>query len=419
MSKWKYRGEDDADHLAKVDKIRRSKDKLKKHNRDESQFELDLERWPKLENAFKARIVEVHKRYAFLSPEPTPGEIDTRDVWLGTVARRHLQAKRGERNNIVVGDIVLCRKVGEGDKQMSTELPCAVIEHMQPRHSRIARRDPMVMEREHVLASNVDQLLVVGSYANPGVKWGLIDRYLVLAAEQGIPAIIVINKEDLLTRESEEFRAKCAVEIDYFRKLGYTVLSLQVENQTFEHAEIQHLHDLMDHKTTILSGHSGVGKSSLVNLFRPEITQVVEENSDIRYKGRHTTSYASLIKLGRGGYVIDTPGIRSFVLRERGPIELSYGFVEMRALMNLCKFRECRHIDEPGCAVIEAVGRAEISERRYNSYKGMLLGLTGREGRTRDDSRATGGRDGSEAVTAFDLSLDDETGGDESEDEEE
>ncbi|MES2745364.1 MAG: ribosome small subunit-dependent GTPase A [Bdellovibrionota bacterium] len=418
MSKWKYRG-DDTDHLAKVDKIRRSKDKLKKHNRDESQFELDKDKWPTFENAFTARVVEVHKRYAFISPEPTPGEIDTRDVWLGTVARRHLQSRRGERNNIVVGDIVLCRKTGEGDMQMSTELPCAVIEHMQPRRSRIARRDPMVMEREHVLASNVDQLLVVGSYANPGVKWGLIDRYLVLAAEQDIPAIIVINKEDLLPRESDDFRKKCDEEIAYFRKLGYTVFSLQVENQTFDDPKIRELHALMDYKTTILSGHSGVGKSSLVNLFKPEITQVVEENSDIRYKGRHTTSYASMIKLGRGGYVIDTPGIRSFVLRERGPIELSYGFIEMRGLINKCKYRECRHIDEPECAVIESVKNGEISERRYNSYKGILLGLSGREGRTRDDSREMGGRDESEGITAFDLSLEDEIGEDETSDEEE
>ena len=392
MSKWKYRGEDDADHLAKVDKIRRSKDKLKKHKRDENQFELPIDLWPSVEGCFTARVVEVHKRYAFISPEPEPNAIDTRDVWLGTVARRHLQSRRGERNNIVVGDVVLCRKNDDRDVQITTDLPCCVIEHMMPRRSRIARKDPMVMEREHVLASNVDMLLVVGSYANPGVKWGLIDRYLVLAAEQEIPAIIVINKEDLLGRESGEFRKTCDQEIEYFRGLGYKVFSLQVENQTFETPLIRELHDLMDHKTTILSGHSGVGKSSLVNLFKPEITQVVEENSDIRYKGRHTTSYASMIKLGRGGYVIDTPGIRSFVLRERGPIELSYGFVEFRALMNQCKFRECRHIDEPECAVLEAVKKGTISERRHNSYKGILLGISGREGRTRDDSREASGR---------------------------
>lgn len=407
MTKWKYRrGDEDAEHLAKVDKIRRSKDKLKKHNRDETQFELGKDLWAKAgEGWFAARIVEVHKRYAFISPEPIEGDIDTRDVWLATVARRHLQSRRGERNNIVVGDIVLCRPTDDRDVKITTDLSCCVIEHLAPRRSRIARRDPMVMEREHVLASNMDQLLVVGSYANPGVKWGLIDRYLVLAAEQEIEAIIVINKEDLLANESEEFRQKCETEIAYFRNLGYTVFSLQVENQTFEDSVIRDIHSMMDHKTTILSGHSGVGKSSLINLFRPEIEQEVEENSNINYKGRHTTSYASMIKLGRGGYVIDTPGIRSFVLRERGPVELSYGFLEMRVLVNKCKFRECRHVDEPGCAVIQAVADGTISERRYNSYKGILSGVSGREGRTRDDSRETSGREGGRGDLEIDIEV--------------
>ncbi len=402
MSKWKYRGDDDADHLAKVDKIRRAKDKLRRHKSEDSEFELGKGLWDKLiaQGWFAARVVEVHKRYAFISPEPRENEIETRDPWLATVARRHLQSRRDERNNIVVGDQVLCRPTNEKDVQITTDLPCCVIEHIAPRRSRIARRDPMVMDREHVLASNVDQLLVVGSYASPGVKWGLIDRYLVLAAEQDIPAIIIINKEDLLAGESEAFREKCEKEIATYRSLGYTVFSLQVENQTYETPVIQELHRLMDHKTTILSGHSGVGKSSLVNLFTPEIHQVVEENSNINYKGRHTTSYASMIKLGRGGYVIDTPGIRSFVLAGRGPIELSYGFVEMRALMNKCKFRECRHIDEPGCAVIQAVADGKISERRYKSYCGMLLGSTGREGRTRDDAKELGGREGDELPAA-------------------
>ncbi|MBC7658282.1 MAG: ribosome small subunit-dependent GTPase A [Chitinophagaceae bacterium] len=394
MTKWKYRGGDDADHLAKVEKTRRSKDKLKKHNRDGTQFELAMDQWTKADTAwFPARVVEVHKRYAFISPEAVENDIDTRDVWLSTVARRHLQSKRGERNNIVVGDKVLCRPTNDKDVQITTDLPCCVIEHIAPRRSRIARRDPMVMEREHVLASNMDQLLIVGSYASPGVKWGLIDRYLVLAAEENIPAIIVINKEDLLKGESQEFKEKCETEIAYFRNLGYTVFSLQVEHQTYDDPTIRELHGMMDGKTTILSGHSGVGKSSLVNLFKPEIHQEVEENSNINYKGRHTTSYASMIKLGRGGYVIDTPGIRSFVLRERGPIELSYGFVEMRGLVNKCKFRECRHIDEPGCAVMLAVAEGTISERRYTSYKGILTGLSGREGRTRDDSRESSGSD--------------------------
>jgi ribosome biogenesis GTPase len=389
MAKWKYTGNDDAsDRLPTYDKIRRGRDKRKKHKASEADFEQPEEKWDFAAHPewFPARVVEVHKRYAFVSPEKDIGDVQTRDVWLATVARRYLQSRRGERNTICVGDRVLCRPTDDRDVDLGTDIPCCVIENLSPRKSRIARRDPAVPEREHILASNVDQLMIVASYKNPLIKWGLIDRYLILAEEQEIPAIIVLNKEDLLADESEEFRAECKREAEYFRKLGYTVFSLQVEFQNFQHPLIKELHSQLEGKVTILSGHSGVGKSSLVNLFKPEITQEVEENSDIFYKGRHTTTYASMIKLGRGGYVIDTPGIRSFVLSERNAIDLSHGFVEMRALMNQCKFRECRHIDEPDCAVVRAVAAGDISERRYKSYKGILLGDTGREGRIRDQN---------------------------------
>jgi ribosome biogenesis GTPase len=392
MSKWKYRGDEDGDDLFRYDKIRRARDKRKKYKADDVQFELAEDRWEERGEGswFPARVVEVHKRYAFVSPEHSIGEVDTRDVWLATVARRYLQSRRGERNTIVVGDRVLCRPTDERDADLGTDIPCCVIEHLSPRKSQIARRDPSGKNREHVLASNVDQLLIVASYKAPLIKWGLIDRYLLLAEEQGIPAIIVLNKEDLLAEEDPEFRKRCKEEAETYRRLGYTVFSLKVEFQTWRSTAIKELHALLDGKVTILSGHSGVGKSSLVNLFRPEIEQEVEPNSEIFYKGRHTTTYASMIKLGRGGYVIDTPGIRSFVLEDRGPIELSYGFVEMRGLMNQCKFRECRHIDEPDCAVRAAVAAGRISERRYRSYCGILQGDTGRQGRTRDDLQDEG-----------------------------
>jgi ribosome biogenesis GTPase len=138
-------------------------------------------------------------------------------------------------------------------------------------------------------------------------------------------------------------------------------------------------------KINMLSGHSGVGKSSIVNLLRPEIEQDVETDG-IFYKGRHTTSYASLIKLAGGGYVVDTPGIRSFAIEERTSVELSWCFVEMRDLIGHCKYRECRHVDEPECVVIEAVKKGEIVEWRYLSYLAILTGATGREGRLRDIS---------------------------------
>lgn len=391
MSRWKYRGDEESEGLFQFDKIRRGRDKRKKFKDADTQFELDEERWasedPERKSWFPARVVEVHKRYAFVSPEIEIGQVATRDVWLATVARRYLQSRRGERNNIAVGDRVLCRPTDERDADLGTDIPCCVIEHLSPRKSQIARRDPAVKAREHILASNVDQLMIVASYKSPLIKWGLIDRYLVLAEEQGIPAIIVLNKEDLLDESSSEFKKECKAELETYRQLGYQVFSLKVEFQNFRFARIKELHKLLDGKVTILSGHSGVGKSSLANLFRPEIEQEVEPNSEIFYKGRHTTSYASMIKLGRGGYVIDTPGIRSFVLSERTALELSYGFVEIRAFMNQCKFRECRHVDEPECAVLQAVAEGRVSSRRHKSYVGILQGETGREGRTRDDHR--------------------------------
>ncbi len=393
MGKWKYQGDKDSDTTVNFDKIRRGRDKRRKHKAEDAQFELAEDKWIFAEERsewFPARVVEVHKRYAFVSPERQIGDVDTRDVWLATVARRHLQSRRGERNTIAVGDRVLCRPTDEREADLGTDLPCCVIEHLSPRKSQIARRDPAVKDREHVLASNVDQLLIVASYQAPLVKWGLIDRYLVLAEEQGIPAIIVLNKEDLLENETEEFRERCAKELETYRGLGYKTISLKVEFQNWRSPEIKELHELLDGKVTILSGHSGVGKSSLVNLFRPEIEQEVEPNSEIFYKGRHTTTYASMIKLGRGGSVIDTPGIRSFVLSERTAIELGYCFIEIRSLMPHCKFRECRHIDEPSCAVLQALSEGRINERRWRSYKGILLGDTGREGRTRDDIREDG-----------------------------
>ena len=397
MPKWKYRGGDDHDKLSKYQKIRKKheKKKISNKNKEVDDFELEESEWDKViqENEwFTARVVEVQKRYAFISPE-VEGNINTRDVWLATVARKHLQLHRDERNTIVVGDKVLVQANKDKDENYSEEIPSCVIMHRAPRSSRIARKDPMINDREHVLACNVDQLLIVCSFKAPLVKWGLIDRYLILAEEQEIEPIIILNKKDLLDASNDDFKEKCQQEVEVYKSLGYKVVELSVENADFEDAEIQEVHNALDGKFTILSGHSGVGKSSLVNMFNPEIVQDVEENSDIFYKGRHTTTYASLIKLGKlgkGGYVIDTPGIRSFVLGERDAISLTHGFIELREYMGKCKFRECRHIDEPGCAVLDALANGKITERRYKSYLGLLLGDTGREGRTRDDTSEQG-----------------------------
>jgi ribosome biogenesis GTPase len=257
---------------------------------------------------------------------------------------------------------------------------------MAPRHSKIARLDPHLPGMLHVLASNMDQVMIVASYTNPTIKWGLIDRYLVLAEVERVRSIIVLNKRDLLAEESDEYRQECAEREAIYKNLGYEVLSVQANaGKASKDPALKRLKELLTGRVTLLSGHSGVGKSSLVNLFKPEIVQAVEPDDNIFYKGRHTTSFASFIKLGSGGgYVIDTPGIRSFTFEELGPIELTDAFVEFRPLLGKCKYRECKHLDEPDCIIKDAVEAGTISKWRYKSYLGILLGATGREGRVRD-----------------------------------
>jgi ribosome biogenesis GTPase / thiamine phosphate phosphatase len=367
-------------------KMRPREKKSSKSANLEKEFTIDESKWAdKFPEGFAARVVEVHKRYAFVSLETESGQIKTKDVRLATIARKFLQAKREERNFIVVGDRVLCTMTSEEHAGVVTDLPQCVIQHLSPRKSLIKRLDPHRREVEHVLASNVDQLLIVASYVGPTVKWGLIDRYLVLSELQGVRPIIVLNKRDLLLEEKQAFKDDCQANVNIYKALGYQVISVQANSENAKkNIDIQELKMTLKGKITMLSGHSGVGKSSLVNLFEPELVQAVEKNEDISYKGRHTTSYASFIKLGTGGYVIDTPGIRSFVLQELSFRELTTGFLEFGPWVSRCKYQDCRHLDEPDCGIQQAVTDGKISERRYQSYRGMLLGTTGREGRVRD-----------------------------------
>ncbi len=382
------RRQDDYENLARHSKVRKpQKGKSSKSAELETSFWLPEEEFrAKLSTGdFSARIVEVHKRYSFISPDDDTGKINTRDVWVGTVARKYLQAVRAERNFVAVGDRVICRQSSAEISDNPDDLPQCTIEHGLVRKSVVSRLDPMTGERVHVLASNVDQLVIVASYLNPTVKWGLIDRYLVLAESQRLPAVIVLNKQDLLAScEKEKFVQECAEMAEIYRSIGYPVYQFTAEDRrSMGRNGMAQLKEIFQNKVSLLSGHSGVGKSSLINLLRPEIEQDVEKD-DILYKGRHTTTYASLIKLGIGGYVIDTPGIRSFAIEERGAVELSWCFVELRGFIGKCKYRECRHVDEPDCSVRQAVREGRISMWRYKSYIAILTGATGREGRLRD-----------------------------------
>jgi ribosome biogenesis GTPase len=386
-----WEDEDKLEDIGFVEKMRRGgkKGKSSKNALLDDSFIIDRDDLPKFlkENSefFVARVVEVHKKFCFLSPDNLKGKIDTRDVWLGTIAKRYLQAERMERNFIAVGDVVVCRPDSVDVPNASSDLPQCVVEFLVKRTNQIARRDPLNPEVTHVLASNLDQLVIVASILDPKVKWGLIDRYLTLAEAERMPAVIILTKKDLIADPSmSAVREETDKFIKIYKDLGYKVLCIQSNLKAEDDPkQTKDLQNVFKGKISLISGHSGVGKSSIANLLEPEIEQDVEDQ-EIFYKGRHTTSYASLIKFGRGGFVVDTPGIRSFCIDERSASELQYCFRELRPLIGQCKYRECRHINEPMCAVKQALENSQISEWRYRSFLGILLGATGREGRIRD-----------------------------------
>ncbi len=381
MAKWRGKN---PENLEKHGKIRKRSIK-KSHVEQLEKFEKSEDDWDTSKEGFAARVVEVHKRYAFVSTEPVKGEVNTRDVWLATVARKFLQSERVERNFVAVGDRVLCTPA-ENAPDSSEDLPRCVIQSLAPRSACLSRLDPHIPDLRHVIAANTEQLLVVGSLLKPKIKWGLIDRYLVLAEFEGIVPVVVLNKYDLVMSEgTAELKQEVDSMVSLYRSIGYTVVTTTAtQDNAIESDGIVQIMKLLEGKITLLSGHSGVGKSTLINLFDPEIVQDVEPNDDIFYKGRHTTSYASFIKLGSGGYAIDTPGIRSFTFPALSSIDLSHCFIEMRPFLGGCKYRECRHLEEPDCVIRQAVEDGKISKWRYRSYQGILLGASGREGRIRD-----------------------------------
>jgi ribosome biogenesis GTPase len=309
----------------------------------------------------------------------------TKDVWLATVARKFLQAKRTERNFVAVGDVVVCKAGGDGIEEVSEDLPSCTIEARKERMNKISRISPLRNDLTHVLAANIDQLVIVASLIDPKVKWGLIDRYLTLAESENLNVSIVLTKMDLIEDEDlSDYKQECLDYVKIYKDIGYDIHMIQANiDPDSKHESIDVITKIFKNKVCLVSGHSGVGKSSIVNLLDPEIEQEVEDD-DIFYKGRHTTTYSSLIKLGKGGYVVDSPGIRSFLIEERSHHDLAYCYKEFRPLLGKCKYRECRHIDEPECAIREASENGVISSWRYKSYLGILLGATGREGRMRD-----------------------------------
>jgi ribosome biogenesis GTPase / thiamine phosphate phosphatase len=257
------------------------------------------------------------------------------------------------RSVVTVGDHVWFRpgSAAGGD---------GLIEKVEARRGVITRG---YRHRQHIIASNVDQVLIVSAFAQPGLKLGLIDRYLVAAEIGGVRAVIVLNKCDLVDLATHQWV------IGLYAQLGYeTVVTSVVEGRGLDR-----LRSLLSTGVTAVAGQSGVGKSSLLNVVEPGLNLKVREVSDWTSKGKHTTSTAELIDLRSGGFVVDTPGLRQFELWAAPPEELGAHFVEFRPFLAHCHFPDCSHTHENGCAVKEAVHQDQIHSGRYESYRKLYL----------------------------------------------
>lgn len=241
----------------------------------------------------------------------------------------------------------------------------AMIDHIYDRRNYVARVSPHNKWQHHIIASNLDQSILFATLKDPKTSQGFMDRFLISCEAYHIPAIIVFNKSDLYRKKETE---KFALLKEIYEAVGYRVILTSVQNGE----GIDEVKSILDHKTTLLSGHSGVGKSTFINAVFPELDLRTQEVSGWSGKGLHTTTFAEMFDLPGGGQIIDTPGVREFGLVDISKSELSHFFPEMRVLLNQCQFNNCMHINEPGCAVKEAVNTGGVGVDRYVSYLTIL-----------------------------------------------
>jgi ribosome biogenesis GTPase len=261
-------------------------------------------------------------------------------------------------NPIAVGDEVAFEMEDELENRV-------MITDLFPRRNYVNRISPANRRMHHIIASNLDQSLLVATLKDPRTSVGFIDRFLVTCEAFHIPAIVLFNKADIYgEQETELFENRKAM----YESVGYKVLLTSVRTKE----GIDLLRDVLHDKMTLISGHSGVGKSSLINEILENENIRTSEVSDWSGKGMHTTTFAEMYDLPKGGRLIDTPGMREFAIADISKQELSHYFPEMRAVMNDCQFNDCMHINEPGCAVKKAVFNGSIHEERYVSYLTIL-----------------------------------------------
>ncbi len=258
-------------------------------------------------------------------------------------------------NPIAVGDFVTLQESAE-------EWNIAAI---QPRKNYIIRKASNASRQWHVLGANIDGLVVMASLRFPRTSLGFVDRALVTAEAYSIPAAILFNKLDVYGKK--ELDALDAY-TNMYQDAGYTVITSSLISSGIP----PQLEAILSHSTQLIIGHSGVGKSTLLNMLSPELELKTGTISNFSQKGKHTTTFAQMHPVSGGGWVIDTPGIKELGLVDISPAELSHYFPEMMPFLKNCRFNNCIHTGEPGCAVAEAVERNQIHPMRYASYLSML-----------------------------------------------
>ncbi|MHA7131622.1 ribosome small subunit-dependent GTPase A [Algoriphagus namhaensis] len=287
-------------------------------------------------------------------------EVDLGEQVLSTRLKgKFKQDKIKLTNPIAVGDWV------EIEKEENQET--AVIKKILPRENYVIRKSTRKQHFSHIIASNLDQAMLVITMKNPRTSLGFIDRFLVSIESFRIPGLLVINKMDLMDGEQAEEWLTDIHEI--YEPLGYQVVGVSA---LMEKNLADFFKPYLEGRTTLIAGHSGVGKSTLLNALVPEAKQSTQEVSAYTTKGLHTTTFAELFKLNYPGSLIDTPGIKEFGILDIEEEELSHYFPEMRAYLGECKYNNCKHVNEPGCVVLQKLEEGYIHPYRYQSYINML-----------------------------------------------
>lgn len=293
----------------------------------------------------KARVVKSTGNWYLIQPQ-------TGDLLKARIRGKFRLDNIQHTNPVAVGDHVEYETDKDG---------LALITKIEERKNYIIRRSVNLSKKTHIIASNIDRAFLIVTLENPRTSSGFIDRFLVTAEAYHIPVSIVINKMDLydekLLKEAEELS-------ELYKHIGYEVIAVSA----IRGDNIALLRSKLTNKVSLFSGHSGVGKSTLMNVFHPDLDTKTAEVSDFNKKGQHTTTFAEMHPWPFGGYCIDTPGIKEFGLAEMEPEEVGDYFPEIHRTKSDCKFHNCMHLNEPQCAVRKAVSKGEIAKSRYRNY---------------------------------------------------